>query len=243
MNPDQQALDAFVDGELTAQEMERIAAVLETRPDLNRYVLEQEKLRASLRDAFASTITLPASSRLVRTVQTAPVSWRWRLRAILRGGIPLRVLLPAGGALAMGVALGILLRPATYFSPYQSGGLVAKGPLDLALNTQLASMRYVGKGPRIGISFRNKAGHDCRTFSFNNSSGLACHENGAWVIGLLVKNPTENSGAAYQMAGSTMPKALRQAVRASITGSPFDASAEEEARDRGWSAHSKDKHE
>lgn len=235
MDPDRQTLDAFVDGELPAPEMERIAAILDTRPDLNRYVQEQEQLRASLRNAFVSTIALPTSPRLVRTVQTAPISWKWWLRnRFLDHAFP-RLLLPAGGALAIGLALGVMLRPTTYVSLGQSGTLVAKGPLDLALNTQLASMGYRGKGPRIGISFRNKAGHDCRTFSLNGTSGLACHQDDAWVIGLLVKSTPETSGSAYQMAGSAMPKALRQAVRESIKGSPFDAAAEKAARSRGWS--------
>jgi hypothetical protein len=234
MNPDRHTLDAFVDGELPAHEMESIAAILESRPDLNRYVREQEQLRASLKNAFSNTIALPASPRLIRTVQTAPISWKWRLRSLLRNSNSPRLLLPVGSALAMGVALGLLLRPTSYISLSQSGNLVAKGSLSIALNTQLASRGYSGKGPRIGISFRNKAEDDCRTFSLNSTSGLACYQSGTWVISLLVKDTPEAPGSAYQMAGSGMPEALRQAVRQSIKGSPFDAAAEKLARARGW---------
>ncbi|MDE2466336.1 MAG: hypothetical protein KGO02_21875 [Alphaproteobacteria bacterium] len=235
MDPDRQTLDAFVDGELSPENMQRIAGLLEQRPDLDRYVREQEQLRAALKDAFAELAALPASSRLVRTVQTAPVSWRWRLRALVRRGVSPRSLLPLGAALAIGIAFGILLRPTPNFSINGAGQLIATGRMGHVLDTQLASMRYVGRGPRIGISFRDKAGHDCRTFSLGSSAGLACHQSGAWVIGVLVKRSPENPGAPYQMAGSTMPEAVRRIVEKSISGSPFDAAAERDARRHGWS--------
>lgn len=234
MEPDQNTLDAFVDGELPPREMERIALLLEARPDLNRYVQEQERLRATLRNAFEETLATSVPEKLVRTVRSAPVSWRWRLRAVLARGWPIQRLAQMGAALAMGVVLGIALQPPAEFGTDAAGRLVVQGTLGKALNTQLAAARYGVTGAHIGISFRNKAGQDCRTFSDGGSAGLACHQGGAWVVGILVKQAPENPGVAYHMAGSAMPDAVRRAVQDSIAGAPFDAPAEKAARDRGW---------
>ena len=234
MESDQKILDAFVDGELPPREMERIALLLEARSDFNRYVQEQERLRATLRNVFDEALVAPVPERLARTVRSAPVSLRWRLRALLARGFSIRVLAPMGAALAMGVVLGIALRPAAEFGTDAAGRLVAQGELGRALNTQLSAARYGGAGPHVGISFRNRTGRDCRTFFAGGSAGLACHQDGAWVVGILVKQAPENPGAAYHMAGSAMPDAVRRAVEANIAGAPFDATAERAARDRGW---------
>ena len=235
MEPDQNVLDAFVDGELPSQEMERIARLLEARPDLDRYVREQERLRAALRRAFDETLAAPVPERLVKTVRSAPVSWRWRLRTLSARGFSIRGLAQMGVALTLGMVLGIVIRPSAEFGTDAAGRLVAHGELGQALNTQLASTRYEGVGPHIGITFRNKMGQDCRTFSEGGSAGLACHQGGVWVVGILVKQAPENPGAAYHMAGSTMPDAVRRAAEDSIAGAPFDPAAEKAARDRGWS--------
>ncbi|MBU6444211.1 MAG: hypothetical protein KGR48_09910 [Alphaproteobacteria bacterium] len=235
MEPDRITLDAFVDGELPPAEMERIALLLETHPDLNRYVQEQEHLRAALRAAFDETLAAPMPEKLSRAVRSAPVSWRWRLRALVSRGFSIRVLGPIGAALAMGVVLGIAIRPSAEFGADAAGRLIAQGDLGRALNTRLAAVRYNGAGPQIGLSFRNKAGRDCRTFSADGSAGLACRQDGAWVVAILVKQAPENPGAAYRMAGSAMPEVVRRAVADSIAGAPFDAAAEKAARERGWS--------
>lgn len=231
MDPDRETLNAFVDGELPPQEMERIARLLEQRPDLDRIVREQERLRVELREAYPSDAPVPEA--LIRTVQTAPISLRWRLRQWF--GSPLRVLVPAGAALAVGLAIGLMVRPAADYGTDDAGRLVAQGSLAETLTTELASNGYRGSGARIGISFRSKAGLDCRTFSTGSDSGLACRDSGAWVVQTLVKQMDDHPGAAYRMAGSDMPEAVRRAVADSIQGTAFDAAAERRARDRGWS--------
>jgi hypothetical protein len=232
MEPDRDTLNAFVDGELPPKEMERIAALLETRPDLNRYVQQQEQVRAALRQACALPETVP--ERLVQAVNTAPVSWRWRLGNLL-GGRPLYVgLAGATAALALGVAIGFVMRPTADIGTDAAGRLVAQGRLATSLNMQLAANMPADAQPRIGISYRNKAGQDCRTFADRASAGLACHQDGAWVIGMLVRHTDENPHSAYRMAGSEMPAELRREVMDSIDGIPFDAAAEAKARARGW---------
>jgi hypothetical protein len=227
-----ETIAAFVDGELPPREMERTAAILAQRPDLDSYVRRQEGLRAQLRGAFSEVLDQPVPVRLTHVVRTARVSLRWRLHHLLQP-MSWRVLVPASAALALGLVIGALLRPGTDFTS-SAGRLVARGSLARALDHQLASDRAARSGPRIGISFRDKAGEDCRTFVDVASSGLACRRDGVWVIGTVVSRAPENRGSAYRMAGSEMPQAVRDAVTASISGEPFDAQTERFARDSGW---------
>lgn len=224
-------LIAFLDGELPPRDTERVAKLLATRPDLDAWAQRQETLRGQLKGAFAEVMVGPTPERLVATIHTAPLSWRWRMRRWLDVFTP-RALVPAGLTLAAGLMLGLYLRPSNDLI-LSGGQLVARGTFGAALDNKLASAGYDGTGPHIGISFHDRAGHDCRTFSSGTQAGLACHQDKGWVVGTLVSQPQE-SGTPYRMAGSEMPDAVRNAVSASIEGMPFDAAAEKAARDRGW---------
>ena len=227
---DRETLNAFVDGELPPQEMARIAALLETQPESKAYVLKQEKLRGTLR--FEDVMVAPPPARLVETVQAAPVSWRWRLRAVWGRRFVVRSLVPATAALLAGLIIGLTAQSDGDLVQSQ-GQMLARGNLAQALGIKLASSGYGGQGPRIGISFRNRAGRDCRTFASGSQAGLACHQGSDWVVSTLVTQSPESAGT-YRMAGSEMPDAVRRAVEASIQGAPFDAIAEAQARANGW---------
>jgi len=227
--PTHETLNAFIDGELPPKEMERIAMLLAEHPDLDAWVHRQEALRAGIKSTFSELVTAPPPARLVQAVKDAPVSWRWRLQQFAAP----RIWAPMGAALALGLVIGIALRPDSYFTN-RDGQMMARGALATALNDELASDRYTGSGPRIGISFRNRNGHYCRTFSADTQSGLACHGDKGWAIALLAAYPRTESSGTYRMVGSEMPDTIRAAVSADIEGEPFDAIAEKAARDRRW---------
>lgn len=224
-------LTAFLDGELPPAERTRVTAILATRPDLDAWVNHQRRLRGGLQDAFAEAAEAPVPAQLMTVVQTAPVSWRWRMVQALRGTL-FKTWLPVGAALAAGLAIGIAIHPSGDLAP-QGGPLMAQGALADALDKQLASAGDTGGGPRIGVSYRNRAGQDCRTFTHNGQAGLACRQSEGWVVEMLISQPPEPD-TAYRMAGSALPDPIRAAVAASIQGAPFDAAAEKAARDRGW---------
>ncbi|HXS05654.1 MAG TPA: hypothetical protein VN723_02605 [Rhizomicrobium sp.] len=227
--PNKEMLNAFIDGELAPKDMERIAALLAERPDLDQWVRRQEEMRVGMKDAFSDLLSAAPPDRLVAAAKTAPLSWRWRIKRFTTE----RVLASAGAMLALGLVIGVALQPPSEIVT-RGGQVMAQGALATALNDRLASDGYAGAGARIGISFRNRDGRDCRTFEAGAQSGLACHGDKGWAIALLIARPNAESSGAYRMAGSEMPDALRAAVTASIAGEPFDAAAEKEARDRGW---------
>jgi hypothetical protein len=229
-----ETLAAFVDGELPPEEMRRVAALVATHPEMERYVRQQERLRLQLRDSFAEIDARSLPQRLLQTAGGSPVSRRWRLRQFLHREQLTRTLVPLGATLLIGAALGWAIRPRADFRTDATGQLVAQGPLGRALDRQLASADRPGSGPFIGISFRDKTGKDCRTFVDKRTSGLACHRNGTWVVGTLVNQTPDARNYVYRMAGSELPDAVRRAVTASIVGTPFDAQTERSARDGGW---------
>lgn len=231
--PTRDALNAYIDGELPPEEMARIAAVLKNNPEAEAWVKRQEAMRAATKNALSEMLAAPPPERLVRAARAAPISWRWHLRYALIKGSTVKILASAGAALALGIVIGISLKPSAYMVS-QDGQVVAQGKLASALNTQLASDRYTGPGPHIGISFRNRNGQDCRTFLTGGQSGLACHAGNGWAIAMLVGVPSPESKGPFRMTGSEMPDAIRAAVAANIQGRPFDAAAEKAARERGW---------
>src|SRR5579872_2507960 len=97
--PNKETLNAFIDGELEPREMERIAALLAERPDLDQWVRRQEALRVGMKDAFSDLLLATPPDRLIKAARTAPLSWRWRIK---RFTTP-RVLAPAGAMLALGL--------------------------------------------------------------------------------------------------------------------------------------------
>ncbi len=171
----QEKISAFVDGELPPREMERVAAYLAERPDLESQVEQQERLRTQLRAAFSEVLDPPVPAHLVHAARTAPVSLRWRLHHLLQAMSSWQVLVPTTAALAVGLVIGLLLRSGAEVTSNASGQLIARGSLRRVLDHQLASEN--SGSSRIGISFRDQASEDCRTFLNGASSGLV-HRGG-----------------------------------------------------------------
>jgi hypothetical protein len=246
MEPTKAQLDAFIDGELSMTERQEIEAFLAKRPDLAAYVEQQSGLRRRLADAFAPMMDEAIPQRLRDAVVSSPVSARFRAAAWLRAAadnvarvpVVLRVAVPAT-ALACGLLLGVWFEsgPRPDFQTSPGGRMVAQSELAEALSRQLASAGVPQSGPRIGISFRNRNGQNCRSFLVPgggaSTAGVACREGGDWVVAALAAAPGQTPGA-YQQAGADMPEVIRSAVSAMIDGEPFDAAAERAAREAGW---------
>ncbi len=233
-------LMAYADGELDLVARAEIEAAIARDPEVARAVERHRAVAARVRSAYDGVLEESVPERLAALVaapDSAPVADLAARReatriAIGRWRLPPWVALAASVALGLFVGMLVMREPA---APYEevNGAFVARGALDAALTSELASLPDKS-GVAIGISFRDHDGDYCRTFHMHREasvSGLACRQGDAWKLQVLAAAP-EHAGELRPAAA--MPLAVLHAVDAAIEGEPLDAGAEAKARDAGW---------
>lgn len=230
MSVDNEKLMAFADGELTGAERAEIETALEQDAVLRERVEAYRAMRGRLSSAFDSALDEPVPQHLLDAAQKprqAEVidfaerrAAKWSFRE--------------WGAMAASVALGLVIGVGTMQQSQPliataGNGVVARGALSQALDTQLASDD--AGAVRIGVSFRNQDGGYCRTFDLTQggASGVACRNNNGWAIPIMSSSAT---GGEIRQAGASAE--VLAAVDAMIAGDPLDAEAERAARDGDW---------
>lgn len=223
---------AWLDGELDPAEAAAVAAEVERDPALQRLAEQHRAMQTRLRGAFDSLLDEPvrsgdrphgrvvdlAGARARRAARAAPPLWKQA--AALAATLTIGVF--AGNALTSESSSPVEV---------EAGHLVAAADLEGALYAQLASAP-AEEGPRVGLTFRDRSGSICRTFTADAASGLACRAGGDWRIQGLFQGP-EGQGGDYRMAAGPDPR-LMALVESMIAGQPLDAAAEAEAMRRGW---------
>jgi hypothetical protein len=231
MTISEETLIAFADGELADDARAEVERALAQDEALRARLAAHQRLRQRLSAAFDGALDEPVPARVQQAVKTprapAPVvdlaarrAAKWSARE--------------WGAMAASVAAGLVLGVGLMGAPApmiaaEAGGLVARGALSRALDTQLAT--DASGAVRIGLSFRANSGAYCRTFDLTDAetAGLACRDGEAWSIALTAANPNQG---AVRMAGGAVE--ILATVDAMIEGEPLDAEAEAAARDQGW---------
>jgi hypothetical protein len=223
---------AWLDGELEPAEAAEVAAKVAGDAELTRLGEEHRALNARLSHAFDPLVEAPLPERL-----------RAALRA--REGKVIDFTAAAGrrkwsalsqwAAIAATLAIGILVGtmvPRGSGGPVQleNGKVYAAASLDQALTAQLASAP--AKDLRIGVTFRDRSGAICRSFTGPTASGLACRDGGRWQLRGLFAAP-EGQASDYRMAAGMDPN-LAALVDSSMAGVPFDPGQEKAAKQRGW---------
>ena len=252
MNPmsldSDETLMAFVDGELDAAERAEVELALAGDALLRDRVTALAAQRARLAAAFAPVLDEPMPARLSSLVKTqapaakATVSSLDAARAA-RARPPRPAAVAIGwmqwGGMAASVVLGVLLGAqwgALRSDPsigLQDGRAVAGGAVERALSAQLASEPLADAPVAVQLSFVDKAGRYCRTFSTGALAGLACRQGGAWAVETFAATAPAASGSVRQ-AAAALPRAVLDAVDERIDGSALDAAREKAARDQGW---------
>lgn len=227
---------AWLDGELSSKDAARVAARVAADPALAALASQHRAMRARLKDAFDPIAEAPLPERLRAAVDrphadiidlAAAKEARDRRPA---GKLPQWVAMAA--TLAIGVVAGTML-PDRGGAPIEVAGsnMYAAAALDRALDAQLASAP--SDGPvRIGMTFRDRSGAICRSFTNLQSSGLACRSGGRWAVRGLFAAP-EGQASDYRMAAGGDPN-LAALIDSTIAGEPFDGSREKAAKTRGW---------
>jgi len=218
-------LQAYIDGALPPGEMRRVEDELTVNPEAQSYVAQQRALLHSLRSAFDPILEAPVPAALSDMLARPRPAFAWRHWGLWTA-------LPSAVALACGVLITLSFRSGDIVST--NGALMARGALAKALTQQLASDE-TGRDATIGVSFRDKNGHYCRTFVTTQAlAGVACHEDSAWKIAAVEHVGGTETNGVYRPAGSAMPDFVRSAVTAMLAGEPLDAAAERKQRDAGW---------
>jgi len=136
-------------------------------------------------------------------------------------------------SVALGVVLGLQMAPRSGDTLVSEAGgqMVASGRLAQALGSQLAG--EAAGGVAVQLSFIDKDGQYCRTFSVERIAGLACRDASRWTV--QTTTPAERAASsAMRQAGSPLPHALLEAVDARIAGTALTAAQEQQARAHGW---------
>ncbi len=237
---DEEAIFAYIDGELEGEDRARMEAAIDADPALQAMVAEHRALAARLHGAFSTILEAPVPQAVSAAITAeAPVvslaeerSRRERRRS--RWDVSHWAAMAA--TLAVGVIGGFAFRGGHGGPVTERGGqLVASGGLDHALNTQLASTQGAGAAVKIGLTFRNRAGAVCRTFAADAAEGVACRDGGTWQMkGLLGRENT--STGDYRMAASSGTAEL---VDNLIAGEALDQAQERAALAADWAPSKK----
>lgn len=215
---------AYVDGELSGDELAKFEAEMAANPRLKDEVEKHRGLNARLAAARAERAELQGrSGKTVKggkaSVASPPAqrvrlsAWNWL--AIL-GGLSIGI--------AGGLAGGRYAWPEPGPLMAANGMLTAVGDLNVALTNQFTDQ----KGPiTIGQTFRTAKGRYCRTFRStpDRLAGLACRQSDGWVM-----QTTTILGQP-----DVMPRAVLAAANGLIAGAPLDEAAERAARAKDWS--------
>lgn len=229
MSVDDERLMAFADGELSGAERAKVEAALAQDASLREKLAAHQRLRARLSSAFDGALDEPVPAALLaaaekpRTAEVVSLAERRTARWSVRewGAMAASVVL------GLFVGVGVMSTQAPLIAPSESG-LVARGALARALETQLASDE--AGAVRIGLSFRDADGRYCRTFDLTEggTAGLACREGDAWNVAMTA------AGAGGGEVRTAASGAILDVVDTMIAGEPLDSAGETQARDAGW---------
>jgi hypothetical protein len=252
MSISDEQLHAYVDGELSETQQALVEQAISQDADIARRVAGEQALRLRLRGTFDEVLREPVPDRLTGLVNDAkfaavtPVADLSAARD--RARRPAGSMLSSkpgwfavAASLLVGSVAGLLAarwNADADLTTFRDGKLLARGALASALDEQLASAIPPNASVRVGLSFKAKSGHYCRTFEFaapEGTAGLACYDQQHWRVLTLVETPArEGADPTYRMAGSELPPLLLQSVGDNISGDPLDAPAEMRARSAGW---------
>ena len=229
---DEEKVFAWLDGELGPEEASAVEAQVAVDEHLGALAAGHRRLQLRLAAAFDTVADLPIPEALRRAAsregEVVPLPTRTRTKGAW--GVPQWAAMAA--TVAVGIFAGNMMAPRPTGPVTADGGkLYAAAALDRALDTQLASVP-VGGPARVGLTFRDRGGAICRSFTERSDSGVACVDGDRWQIrGLFASGKQQQSD--YRMAGGGDPN-LMALVDSMIAGDPLDAAHEREARDRGW---------
>lgn len=242
MNYSDETLMAYADGELDESTRADIEQAMRVDESIAARIEQHRALRNSVFAAFAPVAQEPIPERLLQAArprqelppEVTPIDIARAAREARRPAPVKRTWAQLGGIAAaalLGVVVGRQVAAPEADIVSSGGAMVAQADLADALSNQLAS------GPRgdtrIGVSFVSKEGQYCRSFTHQNTAGLACRQNGRWTLPVVAQSETA-AGGDYRQAAASMPASVLEAIDERIEGAALDAAQEQAAAKSGW---------
>jgi hypothetical protein len=238
-------LMAYTDGELDELTRNEVQRAITADAALAERARRQAATRERLQAAYRPVLDEPLPKRLLQAArQTSAATPAGKLVSLAEmraaketrrrawswahwGGMAASVLL--------GAVIGKLIPTGGDAASFEThaGWLVARGGVDRALSTQLASAPVQDGPVAVQLSFIDKSGAYCRTFTTAAIAGLACRNGLDWTVQVLARAEAGPSTGMRQ-AATALPSIILNEVDQRIQGGPLDAKGEHEALSQGW---------
>jgi len=240
---DDEILMAYADGELDPARRAEIDAAMAKDPGLAHRVEQQRALRARLAGEFSKVLDQPLPERLAAAARGGGAAAAARGNVLQFPARSARAPSPPWRArewfaMAASLLLGVLLSwrllaPGSGLIEAGQDGLLARGELARALESQLASTQGGEEPVLIGLTFRTHDGAYCRSFVLRaaQTAGLACRAGSGWQIPATDSSPMPQG---QMQQASSIPPAILRAIASRMEGVALDADAEQSAQLAGW---------
>jgi hypothetical protein len=232
---------AWLDGEVTPEQRDEIEAAIAAKPELGMHVARLSRVDRLLAPAYAETLNAPIPDRfeVLLAKPRRRVAGFTNLAAALSGLLSPQPMAVAAASLVVGIVLGgVVLSAPPSGQGIESDGqgrMIANGPMA----TSLASVASgATSGPlNIRLSVVDDGGRYCRQFETAGAAGLACLENGDWVIDTLSQaGGAPSSNGVYVMADGSPDPAITAALERRGVRRVLDGREESLAIGSGWKA-------
>lgn len=236
-------LSAYLDGELSPEEMKSIAAAIDADSALRARAEVLAATGAILKRAYSAIDDSPipeAVTALLKEPADKVVPLR-KPQAAPRWALPLA----ASVALGAGVALGLLMANPARMAP--AGGVMLAGAispadaLSVALDETPSGERAAIAGARTAsmvLSFKSGDGQYCREFRLESAESaaraIACREDGRWTVKMAAAE--EKDAGGYATAASGVSAAFDAGAEALGAGKPLDRAREDALLRSGWTS-------
>lgn len=228
----EERLAAWLDGELTGEDLTAFEAELSTDPELAALAEEWRANDSLITGAFAPMVEAPIDqamlARLGLADRPAPQAandnppW-WKRHA-----------LPLGGAIAASLVAVLVVAP--------RGTSDTRDPLSLALDrTPSLAQADLPDGRKIKPMLTAQAadGRWCREFGDGSSVAVACRDGkGLWIIEAKGKGAAPADNTEFAVASGADDAALDAAQSRLKLADPLDAGAERALIAKKWGGHS-----
>jgi negative regulator of sigma E activity len=252
---DDERLCAWLDGELPAEEADRLSDRLAADPALARRLGALRGTDETMRRLYAAVDELPLPQQVLDLLQddaagAAGAEVKSNVVAFPRRGMRSFLQMPVAIAASVALVAGFLVSglmsrdagrvgdPATLYARTIPGDSELHRLLESGLSTEARTLDG-GADARVVLTFQAGDGDWCRQFELAAPAGstqaLACRRGGNWQVETASFTDARDTGGPYQQASGATTPALDAAVEALI-GDREPLAAEEESRliSKGW---------